>query len=185
MKKNFYCFQFVSNNGQKSGFRFTLYKSKTNKALIINVVIIWKRTGRVCLRVRIRFLSSGHFFKSRFWKGLRNAFRHWNCKQGAEYIRPKGAVLQAIPVSCQQFAIFKNIQVFELFWCLRLPAWPLQGAFIYSLPARFLTRGMPSCARTFVVRVWVSGCSISVLFYPVSGRLSINLLHDIQGISIA
>lgn len=45
--------------------------------------------------------------------------------------------MQAIPVSCRRFTIFKNIQVFELFWCLRLPAWPLQGVFIYSLPACF------------------------------------------------
>ena len=62
----FFCFQFISNNNQKSGFRLTLYKSKTNKILIFNGVIKIKRTERACLRVRIRFLSSGHFFKSRF-----------------------------------------------------------------------------------------------------------------------
>lgn len=147
MKKYFYCFQFVSDNGQKSDFRFTLYKSKTNKILITNDVIILKRTGRVHLRVRIRCLSSGRFFKFRFWKGLRNTFRHWNCKQGAEYIRPKDAVLQAVPASCRRLTIFKSIQFLGRFWRLRLPAAHFQGAFIYSLSGRFPLPGSTGHAR--------------------------------------
>lgn len=47
---------------------FTLYKSKTYNYLQISIVIILKRTGWVYSKVRIRFLSPGHFFKSRFLK---------------------------------------------------------------------------------------------------------------------
>lgn len=45
---------------------FTLYKSKTNNYLYINEVIILKRLGWVRSKVRIRFPSPGHFFKSGF-----------------------------------------------------------------------------------------------------------------------
>lgn len=47
---------------------FTLYKSKTNNLLQINIVTILKRNGWVYSKVRIRYLSSGHFSKSRFLK---------------------------------------------------------------------------------------------------------------------
>lgn len=147
MKKNFYCFQFVSNNGQKSGFRFTLYKSKTNKVLIINDVIILKRTGRVCLRVRIRYLSSGRFSKSGFWKTPWNTSGSRNRKQGVEYIRPKGAVSRGNSVSCKQLTIFKSIQFLGRFWRLQLPAVHFQGAFIYSLSSRFPVPGCAGHAR--------------------------------------
>lgn len=69
--KSFFYFQFVSINKKKVGFMLTLYKSKPNKYLIFNSVIKIKRLGRVCLRVRIRSLSSDVFFKSGFPKWLK------------------------------------------------------------------------------------------------------------------
>ncbi len=47
---------------------FTFAQSKHTKPLKISGVTKLKRKGRVSVRVRIRFLSSGHFSKSDFSK---------------------------------------------------------------------------------------------------------------------